>query len=59
MPIKYWQLQLWTVRSSELIHLSFITIHIFLSFDSVSGKYVPQGKLGCALLGLHSTRDVS
>ncbi|KAL5484072.1 hypothetical protein EMCRGX_G020511 [Ephydatia muelleri] len=23
----------------------------------VEGKYVPQGKLGCAVLGLHSTKD--
>ena len=26
---------------------------------SVDGKYVPQGKLGCAVLAMHSTKDVS
>ena len=26
---------------------------------SVDGKYVPQGKLGCAVLALHSAKDVS
>ena len=25
----------------------------------MDGKYVPQGKLGCAVLGQHSTKDVS
>lgn len=25
----------------------------------MDGKYVPQGKLGCAVLGMHSNKDVS
>ena len=33
-------------------------ISLVLSDCSVNGKYVPQGKLGCALLGSHSSKDV-
>ena len=33
-------------------------ISLPLSDCSVDGKYVPQGKLGCALLGSHSSKDV-
>ena len=33
-------------------------ISLLLSDCSVDGKYVPQGKLGCALLGSHSSKDV-
>jgi hypothetical protein len=33
------------------------TLSLSLLF-SVDGKYVPQGKLGCAVLGLHSAKDV-
>ena len=44
------------VASLEILSLPPPPHH--LSPFSVDGKYVPQGKLGCAVLGLHSAKDV-
>ena len=43
----------------DIVFSKFLSLSPSLSPLSVDGKYVPQGKLGCAVLGLHSTKDVT
>ena len=56
-----WLQLLWTLRNSESVCLLwYVAMSAPLShLYSVDGKYVPQGKIGCAVLGLHSAKDVN